>query len=77
MNKIWGFINKWAFVAFLGILCVALLFALGCGIYISIINPTVGIIGSLGIAVCLAILVWWILVEVNNNNEIEDIKEEE
>jgi hypothetical protein len=76
MNKIWDFINKWAFVAFLGILCVALLFALGCGIYTSIINPTVGIIGSLGIAVCLAFLLSWMIVEVNDNNDIEEYEDD-
>ena len=66
MNKITEFFSKWAFVIILGILGLALLFALGCGIYTSVTNPTVGIIGSIGIAICLAIIVGWICAEIKN-----------
>ena len=64
MNKIMYFFDKWGFVMALGILCLAMLFALGCCIYTAIINPFVGIVGSIGTVVTITALVILIRIDI-------------
>lgn len=65
MKKIAEFINKWGFVIILGIIGIALLFALGCSIYTAITNLAVGLIGIIANALCLLTIAGWIGVEIN------------
>ena len=65
-NKIAEWLGKWGFVIILGIIGIGLLFALGCSIYTSITNLTVGLIGIIANAMCLAVVAGWIGVEINN-----------
>ena len=64
MGKIWDFINKWAFAGFLCLIGLALLFSLGCAIYTAVKNPTVGIVGIVGILPCLAWIIGWLFIEI-------------
>lgn len=64
MNKIAFILSKWAFVIFLVVLTVALLFAIACCIYTAITNPFVGITGCVGIAVALAFVVGRFIIEI-------------
>lgn len=66
MKKIVEFISKWGFVIILGIIGVALLFALGCSIYTSIVNLPVGLVGIIANTMCLAVVAGWIGIELNN-----------
>ena len=72
MGKIAEYLGKWGFVIFLSLLGISLLFALGCSIYTAIFYPTLGVIGSLGVGVCLLIIVVWLIVEVNWKDKIEE-----
>lgn len=65
MNKIAEFISKWGFLIILGIIGIALLFALGCSIYTAITNLAVGLIGIIANALCLLTIAGWIGVEIN------------
>ena len=64
MNKIAEFLSKWAFTIVLSLIAVSLVFALGCTIYTAIENPFVGIVGTIGVAIALACVVGWIIVEI-------------
>lgn len=65
MNKIAEFISKWGFVIILGIVGIALLFALGCSIYTAITNPFVGIVGMVGTIMSLGGIAFWMYLEIN------------
>lgn len=65
-NKIAEWLDKWGFVIILGIIGVALLFALGCSIYTSIVNLPVGLVGIIANTMCLAVVAGWMGVEINN-----------
>lgn len=65
MNKIAEFLSKWAFAIVLGVIAIALLFALGCTIYTATVNAFVGIVGTIGVAIALACVVGWIIVEID------------
>lgn len=67
MGKVIAFFSKWAFVIVLGVVAIALLFALGCTIYTAITNPFVGIVGTIGVAIALACVVSWIIVEIKDS----------
>ena len=69
MGKIWDFIKKWAFVGFLCVMAVGLLFALGCSVYTATVSPAVGIVGGIFNAAVLVFVVGWI------STEIQDVKE--
>ena len=64
MNKIADFISKWGFVIILGIIGIALLFALGCSIYTAITNLAVGLIGIIANALCLLVVAGWMSIEI-------------
>ena len=66
MKKIWDFISKWGVIIALGIVGVALLFALGCCIYTAIANPFVGIVGAIGITVVLGVIVYITWEEISD-----------
>lgn len=66
MNKIAKFFDKWAFAIVLGVIAIALLFALGCTIYTATVNTFVGIVGTIGVAIALACVVGWICTEVRD-----------
>jgi hypothetical protein len=68
MGKVIAFFSKWASAIVLGVVAIALLFALGCTIYTAIKNPFVGIVGTIGVAIALACVIGWI------STEIRDIK---
>lgn len=65
MKKIAEFFNKWGLTTFLGLVAIALLFALGCTIYTSIINPFVGIVGMVGTIMSLGGIAFWMYLEIN------------
>lgn len=67
MEKIKEWINTWFGVVALSVVSVALLFALGCCIYTAIVNPIVGVVGSVGVALALAFCVFMIWCEVEDN----------
>lgn len=67
MGKIKEWINTWFGVIAVGVVAVALLFALGCCIYTAIVNPIVGLIGVVGVALALAFCVFMIWREVEDN----------
>ena len=67
MGKIKEWINTWFGVIAVGVVAVALLFALGCCIYTAIVNPIVGLIGVVGVALALAFCVLLIWREVEDN----------
>lgn len=64
MKKIAEFLTKWAFAIFLIVVAVALLFALACTIYTAVENAFVGIVGSVGVALALAITIGCIFKEI-------------
>lgn len=64
MGKVAEFFSKWAFVIFLCVIAVMLLFAVGCCIYTAVINPFVGSVGTLGALFALATAGWWIWAEI-------------
>lgn len=64
MNKIAELISKWGFVIVLGIIGIALLFALGCSIYTAITNLAVGLIGIIANALCLLVVAGWMSIEI-------------
>jgi hypothetical protein len=72
MGKISEFFDKWGFVAFLSIVGVGLLFALGCCIYTSIINPFVGIVGTLSVVLALGGIALWAYLDIKVNNDTAD-----
>lgn len=65
MNKITEFLSKWAFAIFLCVIAILLLFAAGCCIYTAVINPFVGIVGTIGVIFALGIVASWLWVEIN------------
>jgi uncharacterized Tic20 family protein len=67
MEKIKEWINTWLGVVVVGVVSVALLFALGCCIYTAIVNPIVGVVGVVGVALALAFCVFMIWREVEDN----------
>ena len=67
MGKISKWFGKWGFVLALMLIVTALLFALGCCIYTSIINPFVGIVGIVGTVVAIGFGIWVIYEEINDN----------
>lgn len=67
MEKIKEWINAWLGVVVVGVVSVALLFALGCRIYTAIVNPIVGVVGAVGVALALAFCVFMIWREVKDN----------
>lgn len=69
MKNITDFFSKWAFVIVLGIIGIALLFAIGCCAYTAITNPTVGIIGAGIDIIILAFVVGWMCVEIKGGKE--------
>lgn len=64
MKKIAEFFSKWGFVIVLCIIAVALLCAGICTIHTAIERPLVGIAGTIGVAIALAYVVGWIIVEI-------------
>ena len=64
MSKIAEFLSKWAFAIVLCLLAVTLLCGLGCCVYTAITNPLVGIIGGIGVAIALACVSGWIIIEI-------------
>lgn len=64
MRKIAEFLSKWAIAIFLILLGVVLLFAIACCIYTAIANPFVGIVGCVGVAISLAVVVCLIWTEI-------------
>lgn len=64
MNKIAEFFSKWAFVIVLCAVAIALLCAVGCALHTAIERPFVGIVGTIGVAIALACVVGWIIVEI-------------
>ena len=67
MGKIKEWINTWFGVIAVGVVAVALLFALGCCIYTAIVNTIVGLIGVAGVTLALAFCVLKIWREVEDN----------
>lgn len=66
-EKIKKWINTWFGVVVLGLLAVALLFALGCCIFVATANLFVGLAGAAGVVFALAICVCLIWREVEDN----------
>ena len=64
MNKIAEFLSKWAFAIVLCLIAVALLCAGACTIHTAIERPLVGIAGTIGVAIALAYVVGWIIIEI-------------
>ena len=64
MNKIAEFLSKWAFAIVLCLIAVALLCAGVCTIHTAIERPLVGIAGTIGVAIALAWVSGWIIVEI-------------
>lgn len=64
MEKIKAFIEKWGYVAFLGVVGIALLFGVGCCIFTSITNAFVGVTGIVGVVCALGVVVNGIIKEV-------------
>ena len=66
MGKIWKWLDKWCLVIALGLVGVALLFALGSCIYTAISAPFVGIVGAIGITVVLGMIVYITWEEISD-----------
>lgn len=66
MNKILNWLGKWGMALILGIICVALLVALGGCVYTAIINLFVGIVGIVGVGIAIVFDVWAICQEVQD-----------
>lgn len=66
MGTIKNWFGKWGMALILGIVGVALLFALGGCVYTAIINPFVGIVGIVGVGIAIAFNVWAICQEVQD-----------
>lgn len=64
MNKIAEFFSKWAFAIVLCLIAVALLCAGVCTIHTAIERPLVGIAGTIGVAIALACVSGWIIIEI-------------
>lgn len=64
MNKVAEFFAKWAFAIVLCLIAVALLCAGVCTIHTAVERPFVGIVGTIGVAIALACVVGWIIVEI-------------
>lgn len=64
MAKVIEFFKKWGRVVVLGIIGLIGLFTLGCTIYTSIINPFVGITGSVGAVSTLGVVGLYMYKEI-------------
>ena len=73
MNKIYNFIQKWGFIAFLCVIVLALLFSLGCCIYTAIATPLVGIMGGFGTIMAIGYVSLWIYLET----QVKKVKNKE
>lgn len=67
MENIKNFIEKWGYIAFLGVIGIALLFDVGCAIYTSVVNPFVGIVALVGAVCALGTIAYAIYKEVRND----------
>jgi hypothetical protein len=64
MNKIAEFFSKWAFAIVLCLIAFALVCAGVCTIHTAIERPFVGIVGTIGVAIALACVSGWIIIEI-------------
>lgn len=69
MENIKAFIERWGYVVFLGLVGVALLFDVGCSIYTSVINPSVGIISLVGALCALGVLATAMIKEIKRGDD--------
>ena len=64
MGKIETFFSRWGYCIFLCVVAVALMFALGCTIHTSIVNPFVGVLGLAGVICALGTVGYAIVKEI-------------
>ena len=64
MNKVVDFFKKWGSTVILSIVGTIGLFTLGCTIYTSIINPFVGITGTIGAVSTLGVVGLYMYKEI-------------